>query len=98
MKLPHHIQIKKNLASGVMMIPIPSAGILRDVQGIEAAQAITCIQDVTITIPIGDTLTPVPDGNRYLGFIFSKGETPNDVEAALRAAHEVLNFTITPQA
>ena len=59
---------------------------------------ITSIQDVTITIPIGDTLTPVPEGNRYLGFIFSRGDTPNDVETALRAAHKVLNFTITPQA
>ncbi len=98
MKLPQHIQIEKNVASGVMMVPIPTAGILRDVQGIEAAQAITSIQNVTITIPIGDTLTPVPDGNRYLGFIFSRGKTPNDVETALRAAHKALNFTITPEA
>ena len=97
MKLPQHIQIEENVASGVMMVPIPAAGILRDVQGIEAARSISGIQDVTITIPIGDTLTPVPDGNRYLGFIFSRGETPKDVETALRAAHKLLNFTITPE-
>ena len=79
-----------------MMIPIPAAGVLRDVQGIDDARSMAGIQDVTITIPTGDTLTPVPDGNRYLGFIFSRGKTPNEVEAALRAAHNVLDFVIEP--
>ena len=96
MKLPQHIETEVNLASGVMMIPIPAAGVLRNVQGIDDARSMAGIQDVTITIPTGDTLTPVPEGNRYLGFIFSRGETPNEVEASLRAAHNVLDFAIEP--
>ncbi len=81
-------------ASGVMMIPIPGAGVLRRVDGLEAAAAVPGIQDVTISIPLGDTLVPVPEGNRYLGFIFASGKTPEAAEAALRAAHGLLQFEI----
>jgi hypothetical protein len=79
-----------------MMIPIPAAGVLRHVAGIEAARALANIDDVTISIPIGETLVPVPEGNRYLGFIFASGDTPEAVEAALRVAHNKLEFTIEP--
>ncbi len=51
---------------------------------------------VTISIPLGETLVPVPEGNRYLGFIFASGDTPEGVEAALRAAHDELEFSIAP--
>lgn len=81
-------------ASGVMMIPIPSAGVLRHVDGLEDAREMSGIDDITISIPLGDVLVPVPEGNRYLGFIFSTGETPDQVEAALRAAHDRLAFQI----
>ena len=83
-------------ATGVMMIPIPAAGVLRHVAGIEAARALANIDDVTVSIPIGETLVPVPEGNRYLGFIFASGDTPKTVEAALRVAHSELEFTIEP--
>ena len=83
-------------ATGVMMIPIPAAGVLRHVAGIEAARALANIDDVTISIPIGETLVPVPEGNRYLGFIFASGDTPKAAEAALRVAHNELEFTIEP--
>jgi len=81
-------------ATGVMMIPIPGAGVLRRVDGIEAARALADIDDVTISIPLGETLVPVPEGNRYLGFIFAGGDTPEAVETALRAAYAELEFTI----
>jgi formate-dependent phosphoribosylglycinamide formyltransferase (GAR transformylase) len=83
-------------ATGVMMIPIPAAGVLHRVAGIEAARSLAGIDDVTISIPIGETLVPVPEGNRYLGFIFASGDTPEAVEAALRRAHDKLEFTIKP--
>ena len=83
-------------ATGVMMIPIPAAGELRQVAGIEAARALADIDDVTISIPIGETLVPVPEGKRYLGFIFASGDTPEAVEATLRVAHDELEFTIKP--
>ncbi|MBL6933124.1 MAG: ATP-grasp domain-containing protein [Rhodospirillales bacterium] len=85
-------------ASGVMMIPIPAAGVLRRVDGMEAARALPGIDDVTISIPLGDVLIPAPEGNRYLGFIFACGDTPQEVETALRLAHGKLQLTIDGEA
>ena len=79
-----------------MMIPIPAPGVLRRVTGIEAARGIAGIEDVIVSIPLGETLVPVPEGNKYLGFIFARGDTPEAVEAALRTAHGQLEFTIEP--
>jgi biotin carboxylase len=92
--LPPGIGDRAHAASGVMMIPIPAAGTLCQVNGQEAARAVPGIQEVTISIPLGDVLVPVPEGNRYLGFIFAAGDTPAAVEAALRDAHDKLEFRI----
>jgi hypothetical protein len=39
---------------------------------------------------------PLPEGDSYLGFIFARGATPAEVEAALRVAHSRLRFDIKP--
>lgn len=87
---------REEQASGVMMIPIPEAGILREVRGQDDARCVPGIEEVRITIPAGQRLVPLPEGTRYLGFIFARGETPDRVEAALREAHRRLTFVITP--
>ena len=81
-------------ATGVMMIPIPRAGRLQRVDGLEAARARPGVEAVTISIPLGQQVVPLPDGDKYLGFIFARGETPDQAEAALRAAHARLGFVI----
>ena len=78
-----------------MMIPIPRAGRLRAVDGVDAARAVEGIEDVTITAHREQELAPLPEGWQYLGFIFARGETPAAVEAALRDAHARLHFEIT---
>jgi biotin carboxylase len=85
---------REPVASGVMMIPIPAAGVLIGVRGVDAARAVPDVEDVRLTIPIGDRLVPLPEGARYLGFIFARAVTPDAVEAALRAAHRALEFEI----
>ncbi len=80
--------------AGVMMIPIPPAGRLRQVRGLEGARRLPGIEDVTITIPLGQEVVPLPEGNKYLGFIFARERTPQTVEAALREAHGRLEFVI----
>ncbi len=85
-------------ASGVMMIPIPAAGRLRAVCGVDEARLVSGIDDVAISIPIGDQVVPLPEGDRYLGFIFASGGEPAAVEAALRIAHRHLQFEIEPPA
>jgi biotin carboxylase len=84
-------------ASGVMMIPIPAAGILQQVDGLEAAQGVPLIEGIEITAKLNYLITPLPEGESYLGFIFARGETPAAVEAALRVAHSHLHFTIVPE-
>lgn len=83
-------------AAGVMMIPIPQAGTLEEVTGVEEAKATPAIEDVAITAPLGRPLVPLPEGSTYLGFIFSRAETPARVEDALREAHKKLTFSIRP--
>lgn len=84
------------VAGGVMMIPIPEAGIFKCVSGLEEAQAVAGIEEVTITARAQYPLVPLPEGDSYLGFIFAHGATPDAVEEALREAHRHLRFTIQP--
>ena len=42
------------------------------------------------------TRIPLPEGSRYLGFIFARNKTPAGVESALREAHRQLIIDITP--
>ena len=85
---------REKQAAGVMMIPVPKAGILGDVRGKIAARKVDGVTEVNITIPIGGEVVPLPEGARYLGFIFASAETPEVVEAALREAHRRLEFVI----
>lgn len=85
---------RESSAAGVMMIPIPGAGALHAVRGLEAAKAVRDIEDVEIAIPLTQQVAPLPEGHRYLGFIFAKGENPPAVEAALRESHGKLTFEI----
>ncbi len=80
--------------AGVMMIPIPQAGHLKHVHGLQRARGVPGVEDVTITIPLGQEVVPLPEGNKYLGFIFAREDTPEAVEAALREAHRRLDFEI----
>ncbi|HEX9438868.1 MAG TPA: ATP-grasp domain-containing protein [Roseiflexaceae bacterium] len=87
---------REQAAGGVMMIPIPEAGILRSVAGVEEAAAVPGVEEIDITAQLHYPLVPLPEGDSYLGFIFARGSTPADVEAALREAHRRLRFDIEP--
>ncbi len=87
---------REQQAAGVMMIPVPEAGILGEVRGKTAAHRVDGIVEVNITIPIGGEVVPLPEGARYLGFIFARAETPAAVETTLREAHQQLEFVILP--
>ncbi|MBT6278415.1 MAG: ATP-grasp domain-containing protein, partial [Chromatiales bacterium] len=83
-------------AGGVLMIPTPSAGVLRRVEGVIAAQAVPLIEDVVISARPGNELVPLPEGASYLGFIYARGPNAAAVEAALRAAHACLKIVVAP--
>jgi hypothetical protein len=88
---------RERMASGVMMIPVPSSGILENIQGEEAARAIPGIKELLITARLHDYIEAWPEGASYLGFLFAAAETPREVEQILRAAHAKLRFTMTPR-
>jgi biotin carboxylase len=81
-------------AAGVMMIPIPKAGVLNHVQGLNEAKATRLVEDVVISAHVGQEVVPLPEGWQYLGFIFARAEAAGDVEDALRVAHSRLRFVI----
>ena len=81
-------------ATGVLMLPVPRAGVLRAIDGVEAASKVPGIREVTITARVGEDVLPLPEGNKYLGFVFAAADQPEAVIAALRQAHDALRFTI----
>lgn len=81
-------------ARGVMMIPVPEAGILEGVEGAEEARRIPGVDEVRITAKPEQKLVPLPEGCSYPGFIFASGPTPEFVEQALRLAHRELRFVV----
>jgi biotin carboxylase len=85
---------RADAASGVMMLPIPRAGVLHSVEGQDAARAVPGIVGLDIGIAPGRPVEPLPEGDRYLGFLFARGETPAEVERALRDASALLDVDI----
>jgi biotin carboxylase len=87
---------RESAAAGVMMLPIPAAGTLRRVDGQSEARAGPGVTGLELSIHPGRPVRPLPEGDRYLGFLFARGEHPEEVEAALRAAHARLVIVIDP--
>ncbi len=81
-------------SSGVLMVPIPASGTLTSVEGLDEVMAIDGIDGVEITIPVGREVTALPEGDRYLGFVFAVGADPQSVERALREAGNTLVVAI----
>jgi hypothetical protein len=81
-------------ASGVMMIPIPGRGVLRGVDGVDAAGSIPHVTGVQITAKTDSLLVPLPEARSYLGFIFATADDAGAVERALRSALACLRFKI----
>lgn len=89
--------VRETTASGVMMVPIPQGGIYEGVEGIEDARQVQGIESLEITVQPGRKLAPPPEGGSYLGFIFARGASPEEVESALREAHGKLRFRIAAE-
>jgi hypothetical protein len=77
-----------------MMLPIPAAGTLTAIEGLEEAAAIDGVDGIEITVPVGRAVLPLPEGDRYLGFVFASGATPDEVDRTLLVAAATLDITI----
>ena len=67
---------------------------LRAVKGRAEAAAVPGITGLTITIPLGQPVHPLPEGDRYLGFVFAEGKDYQQVERALATARQRLRVVI----
>jgi biotin carboxylase len=83
--------------AAVMMIPIPGRGMLRAISGDAEAREVPGVTEIRITAKIGQLLEPLPEAGSYLGFIFARGATARDAEAAVRAAHRQLVFDVAKE-
>ena len=85
---------RETAASGVMMLPIRRSGVLERVEGRREASAVTGVAGIEITIPVGRPVVPLPEGDRYLGFVFARGPDPATVETTLRRAEARLRVVV----
>jgi len=53
------------------------------------------VTDVVITAGVGQKVVALPAGDRYLGFVFARAGTADEVEAALRTAWATIEVEIT---
>ena len=92
--LPLDRLTREEAASGVMMLPIPRSGVLQEVAGQDEALAVAGVTGLEVSIAPGKRVQPLPEGDRYLGFLFARGDTAAEVEQALRVAHSRLDVVI----
>jgi len=85
------------VATGVLMLPIPVAGKLVSIENVDDALAVSGVTEFDQTIPNGKAVVPLPEGDRYLGFLFAQGTSPDAVERSLRTAHAELTVRIDPE-
>jgi hypothetical protein len=97
LELPGWDAPRETAASGVLMIPVPSSGILEKVEGAEDARGVAGVTELEITARLHDYIAAWPEGSSYLGFLFARGKDPAEVEDALRKGHAKLNFKLTPR-
>jgi len=67
---------REQSAAGAMMLPIPRAGFLQRVEGLDSALSVPGIEDIAITAKSAEKLLPFPEGASYPGFLFARGATP----------------------
>jgi len=88
---------RENVASGVMMLPVPGRGVLQEVHGVDEALRVPLVDDVVATAHLREEVVPLPEGASYFGFAFARGETPAAVEAALREASAKVRAVVAPR-
>lgn len=97
LNLPDSNWPREQSASGVMMILVPKSGVLEKIEGADAARSVPGIAALEITARLHDYIAAWPEGSSYLGFLFARGKTADEVEKAIRTAHSKLHFELKPR-
>jgi biotin carboxylase len=83
-------------ASGVLMLPVLTDGVVERIEGVDEALRIPGIVSLEITTSPGQRVKPLPEASMYLGFVFAQGKSTDEVTQALHAAVEILEVKINP--
>ena len=85
---------REQVASGVLMIPVPKPGTFVGISNIDTIREIPYVTGIDITAVTGVRIEPPPVGDSYLGFVFARAETPELVTKALKRAQNLVKVTI----
>lgn len=85
---------RERAASGVLMIPIPRPGRFARLEHVQEARRLPGVTGIDLTVPAGRMVLPPPEGDRYLGFLYARGESPQAVTDSLRRAEELLEVVM----
>jgi len=93
---PVEVRYNSHIPAGVMMVPVPGAGRLVGVEGVEEARRVHGVRDVFIMARPGDVIRTFPEQGCYLGFILATGSSTREVEQSLNQSHSLLQFELEP--
>ena len=85
---------REQVASGVLMVPIPRTGNFVELLNTEAVRALPYVTGLDVTVRRGSSVEPPPEGDRYLGFVYARGPDPEVVESALVEAQRLLEVVV----
>ncbi len=85
-------------ATGVLMLPIPTTGTFSTLEGVDRALQVSGIDEIEVTVSPESRVSALPEGDRYLGFVFASSDTPAGVEDSLRAAATELTVVVDGEA
>jgi biotin carboxylase len=80
------VPTREACAAGVWMMQSPRRGRFESMGGVPSACDVAGVEEVIVTARPGQAMEPLPEGFLYMGFIFARASTPENVEGALRSA------------
>ncbi|MGI8756457.1 MAG: ATP-grasp domain-containing protein [Acidimicrobiales bacterium] len=95
LRLPLPLLAAGGPATGVLMLPVTESGQVASVRGVDAARAVQRVTDVVMSVGSGQHVVALPAGDRYLGFVFARAQTADEVEGALRFAWASIVVEVT---
>ncbi|WP_367127898.1 pyridoxal-phosphate dependent enzyme [Saccharothrix sp. HUAS TT1] len=96
--LPPDLAPSDDGCAGIAFLLAPRPGVLRAVTGAADAEAVPGIARVTVTAQVGATVRPPVNAYDRLGYVIARGATPEEVDAALTAALDLIDTRIEPEA
>ena len=75
-----------------------SAGVIKDIQGIEEAKQIKGVKQVSIVHGIGEEITEITDSGSRMGFVISQGDNADDAAQTCEEALAIIRIEETKYA